>query len=87
MKHGLEAICFVFGLILAIAAGVWLEGCATAPVSRPIPLQVKQSPELGLCASSGYEVDLPPHTVATVASVCVRPYVAPQDGGAEGGGG
>jgi hypothetical protein len=48
------------------------------PVGRPIPLGVKETDDRGTCASSGYEVDVPPHaTVATIASVCVRPYRVP----------
>lgn len=75
------ALCALFAAIIAIALGAVLSGCASLglgpPVGRAIPLAVKPAGELGTCASSGYEVDVPPHaTVATVASVCVRPYAS-----------
>lgn len=83
----LVGICAMFSVIIGLALGALLTGCSAlgvgAPVGRVLPLQVKESGELGRCASSGYEVDVPPHaTVATVASVCVRPYRALSDGGA-----
>ena len=58
-----------------------LVGCAAlglgAPRTRVIPLGVKDTDDYGRCASSGYEVDLPPHaTVAFVASTCVRRFDA-----------
>lgn len=79
--RGLLAIIAMFSFIIAVAIGALATGCASLglgpPVGRAIPLAVKPSGELGTCASSGYEVDIPPHaTVATVASVCVRPYAS-----------
>lgn len=61
-----------------------LVGCAAlglgAPQSRAIPLGVKSDPEYGRCVSTGFEVDVPPlSTVATITSVCARPYRHPTD--------
>lgn len=63
-------------LVLALAPACAALGLGV-PRGRAIPLAVKESDEHGRCASSGYEVDIPPHaTVATIASVCVRPFDA-----------
>lgn len=72
-------VAYIFGLWALLVIATTLCDCAPlglgAPQGRAIPLAVKETGELGTCASSGYEVDIPPRvTVATVASVCVRPY-------------
>lgn len=77
-----KALLFRFLAVLCLA----LAGCAAlglgTPRSRAIPVATKEDPDFGHCASSGYEVDLPPHaTVAFVASTCIRPF----DAGASSG--
>ncbi len=66
-------ILWVLSLALCACAALGLG----VPRGRAIPLTVKEDGDHGRCASSGYEVDIPPHaTVATIASVCVRPFDA-----------
>lgn len=77
--RGFATLQVLAAIAIGFVAAIALNSCAQlgigVPRGRPIPLAVKESGELGRCASSGYEVDIPPHaTVATVASVCVRPY-------------
>lgn len=75
-----KAFRFAALLVLLLVAGCAALGLGT-PRSRAIPVATKEDPDFGHCASSGYEVDLPPHaTVAFVASTCIRPF----DAGAQG---
>lgn len=77
LSRSVSSLVLLF--VLLCAAGCAALGLG-APRSRVIPIGVKEDPDYGRCASSGYEIDLPPHaTVAFVASTCVRPFRHPMD--------
>lgn len=73
MVKAFRLLCALLLLFVMSCAALGLG----APRTRVIPVGTKDDPEYGRCASSGYEVDLPPHaTVAFVASTCIRPFDA-----------